>query len=304
MKSSIGGDEVKKAWINKKYITGLACKWTVMLFSLLGFVGTFVSLSDIIPNNWKFRYKMLFSIIIIIIIFLIFWILCAFWFERQKWIEVFEGNNGCHIYVQYGDIFSPNEVRSPNQRRNVIIPVNRCFDTIIDDDLVSSRTLHGIAFRKLYSSGKYNEDSLNTALYTDLNIRQRLVPEDISNNEKRRGNLKRYSLGTVAEIVGESNCTYFFIALSTFDYNLSAHATQEEYVLTMQRMIEYCYSRSQGFPVVMPLIGAGQSRIGNNEREILEYVIGLFKMNKDLIMSDIHIVVRNSGKDTISITGL
>ena len=235
---------------------------------------------------------------------LIFWILCAFWFERQKWIEVFEGNNGCHIYVQYGDIFSPNEVRSPNQRRNVIIPVNRCFDTIIDDDLVSSRTLHGIAFRKLYSSGKYNEDSLNTALYTDLNIRQRLVPEDISNNEKRRGNLKRYSLGTVAEIVGESNCTYFFIALSTFDYNLSAHATQEEYVLTMQRMIEYCYSRSQGFPVVMPLIGAGQSRIGNNEREILEYVIGLFKMNKDLIMSDIHIVVRNSGKDTISITGL
>ena len=72
----------------------------------------------------------------------------------------------------------------------------------------------------------------------------------------------------------------------------------------MQRMIEYCYSRSQGFPVVMPLIGAGQSRIGNNEREILEYVIGLFKMNKDLIMSDIHIVVRNSGKDTISITGL
>ena len=295
---------MKKAWINKKYITGLACKWTVMLFSLLGFVGTFVSLSDIIPNNWKFRYKMLFSIIIIIIIFLIFWILCAFWFERQKWIEVFEGNNGCNIYVQYGDIFSPNEVRSPNQRRNVIIPVNRCFDTIIDDDLVSSRTLHGIAFRKLYSSGKYNEDSLNTALYTDLNIRQRLVPEDISNNEKRRGNLKRYSLGTVAEIVGESNCTYFFIALSTFDYNLSAHATQEEYVLTMQRMIEYCYSRSQGFPVVMPLIGAGQSRIGNNEREILEYVIGLFKMNKDLIMSDIHIVVRNSGKDTISITGL
>lgn len=295
---------MKKAWINKKYITGLACKWTVMLFSLLGFVGTFVSLNDIIPNNWKFRYKMLFSIIIIIIIFLIFWILCAFWFERQKWIEVFEGNNGCHIYVQYGDIFSPNEVRSPNQRRNVIIPVNRCFDTIIDDDLVSSRTLHGIAFRKLYSSGKYNEDSLNTALYTDLNIRQRLVPEDISNNEKRRGNLKRYSLGTVAEIVGESDCTYFFIALSTFDYNLSAHATQEEYVLTMQRMIEYCYSRSQGFPVVMPLIGASQSRIGNNEREILEYIIGLFKMNKDLIMSDIHIVVRNSGKDTISITGL
>lgn len=246
---------MKKAWINKKYITGLACKWTVMLFSLLGFVGTFVSLNDIIPNNWKFRYKMLFSIIIIIIIFLIFWILCAFWFERQKWIEVFEGNNGCHIYVQYGDIFSPNEVRSPNQRRNVIIPVNRCFDTIIDDDLVSSRTLHGIAFRKLYSSGKYNEDSLNTALYTDLNIRQRLVPEDISNNEKRRGNLKRYSLGTVAEIVGESDCTYFFIALSTFDYNLSAHATQ------------VCNVASSAY-----LPHSGKSRLGCEAGTVMKFV--------------------------------
>lgn len=70
----------------------------------------------------------------------------------------------------------------------------------------------------------------------------------------------------------------------------------------MQRMIEYCNARSQGFPVVMPLIGAGQSRTGNDERAILEYLIGLLKMNKTLIMSDIHIVVRNSGKETIPIT--
>lgn len=71
-----------------------------------------------------------------------------------------------------------------------------------------------------------------------------------------------------------------------------------------ERMLEYCYTRSQGFPIVMPLIGAGQSRTGNNERAILEYLIGLLKMNKDLIMSDVHIVVRNSGKETIPITEL
>lgn len=46
------------------------------------------------------------------------------------------------------------------------------------------------------------------------------------------------------------------------------------------------------------------SRTGNNERAILEYLIGLLKMNKDLIMSDVHIVVRNSGKETIPITEL
>lgn len=295
---------MKKSWLNRKYITKLACGWTAGVFSVLGFIGTFASLSDIVPSNWRLEYKILLSIGILISIFTLLWLGFAIWFERQKWVEVFEANNDCHVYVQYGDVFSEDEVVNPNQRRNIIIPVNRCFDTIVDDDLVSSKTLHGIAFKRLYSLGRYDENSLNVEIHDDLDIRQELTSKPISRNEKRKGNLKRYDFGTVAEVKKDSNCTYFFLALSTFDYNLSAHTTQEEYVLTMQRMIKYCNDRSQGFPIVMPLIGAGQSRTGNNERAILEYLIGLLKMNKSLIMSDIHIVVRNSGKETIPITEL
>lgn len=298
------GDKVKKARLNKKYIMKLAFRCTTIFFSILGFVGTFVPLNNIIPSDWRIEHKILLSVGILIFVFGLCWCGCVYWFESRKWIKVFDANNDCHVYVQYGDVFSENEVDTPNQRRNIIIPVNRCFDTIVDDDLISSRTLHGIAFKKLYYSGKYDENSLNIALQNDLNIRQKLVSEKIGVNEKRKGNLKRYDFGTIAEIKGDSNCTYFFLALSTFDCNLSAHATQEEYVLTMQKMLEYCCSRSQGFPIVMPLIGAGQSRTGNNERSILEYIVGLLKMNKDLIMSDIHIVVRNSGRETISITEL
>lgn len=94
------------------------------------------------------------------------------------------------------------------------------------------------------------------------------------------------------------------MALSTFDQGLTAHTTQEEYVLAMQRLIEYCNSRSQGYPVVMPLIGGGLSKTRNSERAIIEYVVKLLKMNKNLITNDIHIVVRNSGRDVIPITEL
>lgn len=295
---------MKKAWLNRKYITKLACRWTAGVFSVLGFISTFVSLSDIVSDTWKLGHKVLLSIGILLFIFVSLWCVCAVWFERQKWIEVFEANNDCHVYVQYGDVFSEDEVDTPDQRRNIIIPVNRCFDTIVDDDLVSSKTLHGIAFKRLYSSDQYDKDSLNEEIRKDLDERQGLTPKQISSDEKRKGNLRRYDFGTIAEIENGSNCTYFFLALSTFDRDLSARTTQEEYVLTMQRMIEYCNTRSQGFPVVMPLIGAGQSRTGNDERAILEYLIGLLKMNKTLIMSDIHIVVRNSGKETIPITEL
>ena len=53
--------------------------------------------------------------------------------EKNKY-EVLELNGGYHVYVQYGDLFSEAEVTNPSMRRNIVIPVNRCFDTKVDDD--------------------------------------------------------------------------------------------------------------------------------------------------------------------------
>lgn len=295
---------MKKAWLNKKYIAKLACRWTTGVFSLLGIVGTFVSLSEIAPEEWPAPYKILLSLGIVAVVWLFFFIACSIWFEKKKWIEIIETNNDCHVYVQYGDVFSADEVGNPNERRTIVIPVNRCFDTIVDNDLVSEKSLHGIAFKKLYTTGKYNENTLDIAIQVDLNNRQKIAPDLIARSEKRKGNLKRYPIGTVSEIEASNNVVFFFMALSTFDQGLTAHTTQEEYVLAMQRLIEYCNSRSQGYSVVMPLIGGGLSKTKNSERSILEYVVKLLKMNKNLITNDIHIVVRNSGKDVIPITEL
>ena len=53
---------MKKAWLNKKYIAKLACRWTTGVFSLLGIVGTFASLSEIAPEEWLVPYKILLSL--------------------------------------------------------------------------------------------------------------------------------------------------------------------------------------------------------------------------------------------------
>ena len=296
--------EMKKIWINKKYIIKLAGKWTTIIFSFLGFIGTFVSLSDLIPESWSLQYKILVSIVILIGIWGSSSVVCAIWFYNKKKIQIFEANNNCHVYVQYGDIFSEDEINNPKERRNIVIPVNRCFDTIVDNDLVSEKTLHGIVLKKLYSENLFDEETLNAALQKDLKERQKKNPNTITIGDKRKGNLQRYEVGDIAEISESNKSVYFFLALSTFDYNLSAKTTQEEYVLAMQRLIEYCYTRSQEFPVVMPLIGAGLSRTKNDERSILEFIVKLLKMNKNLIISDIHIIVRDSGKETIPITEL
>lgn len=294
---------MRKIWVNRKFIIKKAIYTTSFLLSGLGLMGTIIPWSDLLPDSLELWARLLISVGILIGMWLFFAIFHAVKFDKEKCLEIFEAENGCHVYVEYGDVLSSDILISEDKKRNVVIPVNRCFDTIIDNDLISAKTIHGTAFNKLYESGKYNEASMNEVIQNNLKM-QRITPEIISHDDKRAGNLKRYPVGSVAEIKISDECLYFLLGLSTFDYNLKAQTSSEDYVVAMMKLIEYCYNRSQQYPVVIPLIGAGLSRTNRNERAILEYMVKLLKLNKELIKSDVYIVVRDSGKNSISITDL
>ena len=55
------------------------------------------------------------------------------------------------MIVKFGDIFS-EEYKSKNVV--IAIPVNRCFDTIVNDKLISSNTLHGKVINKIKDSSE------------------------------------------------------------------------------------------------------------------------------------------------------
>lgn len=69
-------------------------------------------------------------------------------------------------------------------------------------------------------------------------------------------------------------------------------------------MIEYCNTRSQGYPVIMPLIGSNLARTNISQKDILKYLIQALKINRDKISADIHIVIWTGDKDNISIHNL
>lgn len=294
---------MKKIWINKKFILETGSQIAAYIFSIIGFIGMFAPLSDVLPKEMSILVKILISGGICACVWIITCGVMAHRFYKKKRLEVFEVSNDCHVYVQYGDVFSSDVIKTENKKRNIVIPVNRCFDTIVDNDLISERTLHGTAFKKLYETGIYDIDSLNKAIQSNL-MEQRIIPEDISKEDKRAGNLKRYPVGSMAEVSVSDECTYFLLGLSTFNYSLKAETSMEDYVLAMQKLIQYCYDRAQQFPVVIPLIGAGLSRTNKKERAILEFIVKLLKMNQELIKSDIYIIVRDSGQETIAITDL
>jgi hypothetical protein len=224
-------------------------------------------------------------------------------------ICVLKLSNNHSVYVQYGDLFVKNIICDKHgvpsaEIRNIIIPVNCCFDTIVDNDLISSRKIHGKAFCSLYNSAKYTQEILNQAIQDNLHSRN-ITYTTITTAEKRKGNLDRYPFGTVVEIPVSDEEKFFLLALTEFNSDLHAEIhNRENYMNVLQRLIEYISSRSQGFPTVLPLIGGGLPEVSENEQTILELLIKLINLNKDKINCDIHIVIRDTGKEDISILKL
>ena len=286
--------------LSSAYIVRAATKWTATVYAVAGFVGLFGSFDDIFSKGDCFWYKLLFSIAILVAV----WLSCAIinavvvGFQRKK--KVVEGQNGKSVYVVYGDILDPHIVNS--DKRYVAFAVNRCFDTVVDDKLIAARTVHGVAFNWLYSQKIYTPDSLNDTI--QKSIKGNPSFEILNREDKPEGNLKRYEVGTYANLPIDNKLNYLLLGLTNFDSNLNAYATKQDFVLSIQKFIEAFDKEAQCYPVLMPIIGAGRSRIDLNERDALEFIIEAFKINQLRITSDIYIVVFESSKNRVSISDL
>ena len=288
----------KVIWCNKGYIAKKATKWTSGIYALLGFIGLFTSYDEIIPEDKSVFCRILIGFAVLAGVWLLFFILNALLTIKKERFEIIKSNNGHSLYVQYGDIFNKKEVFTPEKPRNIVIPVNRCFDMHLDNQIVSAETLHGKMLKRLYASRVYTEGSLNLILEEKLKSTKF---EQVTLQEKPKGKQKRYPVGTCVKIPGIKNENYLLVALSSFDEDEHARTTMAEYSVALQKMIESCNEESQGYPIVVPIVGAGLSRIKKNQYDILRYMISMFRINKEEINSDIHIVVHEKLKSEISI---
>lgn len=294
---------LKKLKVNRKYIEKETINFVAFTYTILGFISTFFSLDNIIPDNLSFIKRFLISIVILMVIFFICFVIAIrkFYSKQRNCFQIFKANQNT-VYVQYGDIFDENLIKQ--DRRKIVIPVNRCFDIEVDDDLISTTTLHGQAVKHVCKKKKISSEELYDKLLDDLIGYQKLEFIKVDSSLKRKGKRKRFDVGTVAEI-GDGEDDYLFLALTTFDEKLSAHVSVEEYVVAIQKLIEYCGARSQGYPIIIPVVaGSNLSRLGIDEKDLLRYLVASLKINKNLITSDIYIIVKQEKIDLISITDL
>ena len=294
----------RRLWINKSAIWELSCKVTGSIFTIWGLVSLFEPLNGVFQDDASFLCKLIIGILVLFAVFVISFIVACRIVLRSNEMCLGESSTKKGVYVKYGDLYSPDIVEKGYKgKRAIVVSVNRCFDTIVNDHLVSLNTQHGRVFQKLYEDHRYTPESLNIAI-SGILARNNNVYEELSLEEKPKGNSKRYNVGTTVDLQIDDKLSYYLLGLSYFDNHLNAHATKADFVLAVQKLIEFCNQNAQGYPVLLPLLGSGFSRTNIKLNDILHYLVDAFAINKDIINNDFYIVVWEGDKDRVAIKEL
>ena len=289
---------LRRIWLSRKFILITAAKWTAAIYAVAGFLCVFASFEGLFANDATFWDKLFVSAGVLAGTYLLCVVVLIIKVLLQNKKKVIEGHNGKCVYLLYGDLFDPKIVKG--EKRYIGFAVNRCFDTIVDNNLISATSVHGIAFERLYSQNMHTPQSLNEAI--QRSIKGTPSYKVVAQSDKPAGNLKRYEVGAYANLPIDDKLNYILLGLTWFNNNLNAKASKQDYVLAIQKMIEAFDLEAQGYPVLIPIVGTGRSRTDLTENEALEYMIEAFKLNQTRITSDIFIVVYESAKNRVSIS--
>ena len=287
--------------INFKIILNTTLKISGGLYSLLTILLTFFSWSEIGIDNKYYRLLILLMILVIALIVSVIYI-CLL----KKEVTVWKKGNGI-INVCYNDLMKLSFENNKHNKKIIVIPVNSCFDTVVDEDitkvekpLVSPNTIHGRWINKMIQNGVSLEE-LDNRIKNNL-ISQKIEPiYTIPKEEKKIGKSEEYEQGTIAIVKGKNDIDFFLLALSRFDKNNNAQCTKDELIEVIHKLIMFYNKNGQGYDLYLPLMGTNLSRVGINHQEALNILKSSFRLYSDEIHGRINIVVYNKEKDRIPI---
>ncbi len=276
-------------------------KYFFTLFSYIGCLATFAPLDFFSGDSYSIFEKIIYPLLLLLGIFFAV-VTVSFFYHKykvensnEKTISTLGNRN--KLTIIFGDIWDDSITKS-DSRTNIVISFNRCFDTKVDDSLISLSYLHGELVKKLINAGKYDENTLHDAIESSLSrYRNEKGAYEVIQN-KKSGYKKRYPAGAVADVLGVNNEHYFCLGLSKFN-QLTAELDKKEYISAITSLVEQIIELSQGYPVYLPLIGTGRSNIGIDNKMALETIIHIILLYRATINCDINIVLKKELKHIV-----
>ena len=283
---------------NAKYILTRFSIVSSIIFGLLSIAQIFVGWDMFGIDDENIKCKLIIFLLIIVSCFIVA-LIWGIFFSYQNTIL---SEDDVKIVVKYGNILKTAFPKRNSKEKIIVIAVNRCFDTVINQDIIDPDSVHG-QFLKRYV--KNDADRLQLDSLIDSSLHEfGTSHETIDRSKKRYGKLNRYPLGSVARINGENGVTFFLLALTTFDIDCVAHCDKHEYVECILKLFEYYDAHGQGKDLYLYPMGTKMARTGLSKKEALEATVMLTKISKEHLKSKTTIIVDERNKNDISITDL
>ena len=198
----------------------------------------------------------------------IFTVFLALWFRanRLKYVKV--KIDSTSVEIKEGDLFE--------QEGLIAIGFNEYFDTVVDDKIISKKSLNGIFIDTyLIHTGKEVDE-------LDVLIENGVENEHKAKGKKRKaeGKLQRYKLGAIYLL----DDRYILTAFTKFNNRNEARLTMSEYLEFLVNFWDNVNSIYAQRSVSVPIFGGGITRFKEHktisDEELLKIMLWTFKISE------------------------
>ena len=236
-------------------------KYATAVSVFLSFVFPFVDIpKDCLPApSYGLWYKAAAFVAAFLVVYIFVWV----WSNRLRNVSI--NIEGSEVNVVAGDIFQQPGLK--------VIAFNEYFDTLVDERVISSRSLNGVFVKQILKTPVADLDNY-------IESYQFQEDEIIGENQNRRaGKKKRYKIGTI--------CVYeefLLAAFSKFDEDNKAVLTMPEY---LEFLINY-WDRDNSIydqrSVSTTIFGSGIARIKGHklisDEDLLKIMLWTFRISE------------------------
>lgn len=195
------------------------------------------------------------------------------WWKANKLTNVCISINNTKVEVIIGDIFDQFSNPDRHDGEITVIAVNDFYDYIVDDRIVSKKSLHGQYINRIIATGKL--EALNEQIENDPVLNKTGNPK--KDTIRKEGRKIRYEIGSLVEFEN-----YILTAFTTFDANNKAFLSADEYMHFWMKFWENIDTVYAGRTINIPLLGAGITRFRNRKptkQQLLETMLWSLKLS-------------------------
>ncbi len=188
--------------------------------------------------------------------------------------------NNTKVTIKCGDLFE--------QAGYKVISFNEYFDTLVDDNIISHKTLNGIFIDKFI-------DDLN-AIDSEIEKQIKINNFKIKDNVRPSGKTVQCKLGSIVKYKD-----FLLLAFSKFLLDDKATLTADQYIACLKKFwyeIDRVYA---GYPVSLPLLGSGITRLKMSNHQLLKEILDTFDSSKVKLIAGLNIVLHGDTKNDIGL---